>query len=255
MEISHQISRNITFLLILTLAISLSSALKAENFDDAFEDGEWGQQFDRSFVQHWEANPPRGYPTLSKKNQAAMRAAVKRYAGIVKRGGWQKTPSETLKVGSNSPAVAILRKRLQATGDLGQDRGYANTFDYYVEQALQKFQRRHGLAPSGVTDEATISALNVAASARLRQLRTNLIRYKKLTKKVIKDERYVLANIPAAQVEAVEGADVASRHAAIVGKLDRQTPVLQSKIHEINFNPYWTLPRSIVRKRLDSSGY
>jgi murein L,D-transpeptidase YcbB/YkuD len=59
-----------------------------------------------------------------------------------------------------------------------------------------------------------------------------------------------MVNIPAAQVEAVESGQVAQRHAAVVGKFERQTPELSSKIMEINFNPYWYVPRSIVYKDL-----
>ena len=35
---------------------------------------------------------------------------------------------------------------------------------------------------------------------------------------------------------------VASRHAAGVGKIDRQSPIMNAKIIEINFNPFWTVP-------------
>jgi murein L,D-transpeptidase YcbB/YkuD len=38
------------------------------------------------------------------------------------------------------------------------------------------------------------------------------------------------------------------RHTAVVGKIDRQTPILNSKINEIIVNPYWNAPESIVRK-------
>jgi len=38
------------------------------------------------------------------------------------------------------------------------------------------------------------------------------------------------------------------RHTAIVGKIDRQTPILNSKINEVIINPYWNAPESIVRK-------
>ena len=41
---------------------------------------------------------------------------------------------------------------------------------------------------------------------------------------------------------------VVLRHTAIVGKIDRQTPILNSKINEIIVNPYWNAPESIVRK-------
>ena len=61
-------------------------------------------------------------------------------------------------------------------------------------------------------------------------------------------QRYVMVNIPAAQIEAVENDRVVLRHTAIVGKIDRQTPILNSKINEIIVNPYWNAPESIVRK-------
>jgi murein L,D-transpeptidase YcbB/YkuD len=57
-----------------------------------------------------------------------------------------------------------------------------------------------------------------------------------------------MVNIPAAQIEAVENMRVVSRHTAIVGKIDRQTPIVNSKINEVIVNPYWNAPESIVRK-------
>ena len=41
-----------------------------------------------------------------------------------------------------------------------------------------------------------------------------------------------------------------TRHAAGVGKIDRQSPVMNAKITEVNFNPFWTVPASIIRKDL-----
>ena len=49
----------------------------------------------------------------------------------------------------------------------------------------------------------------------------------------------MLVNIPAAQIEAVENNVVVSRHAGVVGKIDRPTPILKSAIHELNFNAVW----------------
>ena len=61
---------------------------------------------------------------------------------------------------------------------------------------------------------------------------------------------FVVCNIPAAQIEAIEGGVAVSRHTAVVGKPDRPSPDINSRIVEINFNPYWTVPVSIVRRDL-----
>ncbi|MEM7621096.1 MAG: L,D-transpeptidase family protein [Pseudomonadota bacterium] len=221
------------------------------SLDNSDSDLEWEQPLDRSFVHDWEINPAKGFPTISRKNITHTETAIRKYAAIASKGGW---PSVKLKKGSklgegiSAPAVVTLRKRLSISGDLRQAGGYQKTFDSYVTEAVKKFQVRHGLTPTGIVDDATVKALNVSAQARLRQLRMNLVRLRTQASSAAK--RYVLVNIPAAQVEAVENDTIASRHAAVVGKVDRQTPILRSKIHQINFNPYWTIPRSIIRKDL-----
>ncbi len=57
-------------------------------------------------------------------------------------------------------------------------------------------------------------------------------------------------NIPAARVEAIENDVAVQRHIAVVGRPDRPSPDINSKIVQINFNPFWTVPVSIVRKDL-----
>ncbi|MGI9385419.1 MAG: L,D-transpeptidase family protein [Methyloligellaceae bacterium] len=208
----------------------------------------WERHDSRQAARDWEANPQRGYPTLSRANIAPLKVAIKRYAAIVKQGGWQTIPMVQLEPGHRSQAVALLRRRLELTGDLASGSSRPHRFDAYVEAGVRHFQIRHGLTPTGVPSKSTLLALNVPAQARLRQLQTNLSRLNKLSKSAAK--KYVLVNIPAAQIEAVQQDQVVSRHAAVVGKLDRRTPLLRSRIHEINFNPYWHVPASIVRKDL-----
>jgi murein L,D-transpeptidase YcbB/YkuD len=41
-----------------------------------------------------------------------------------------------------------------------------------------------------------------------------------------------------------------SRHTGVVGKPDRPSPDINSRIVEVSFNPYWTVPVSIVRRDL-----
>lgn len=209
------------------------------------------QSYDREFVRDWEANPPRGYPTLSRNNVAPTKAAIEKYQAIVKAGGWEPIPDNVkLEVGVTSNAVRLLQARLIATGE--QTGSASSYFDYDTEKALKRFQATNGLAPTGRLDDRTLGALNVPAKARLRQLEINLQRLRANTQSA--KGRYVVVNIPAAQIEAVEDDRVYSRHTGVVGKPERKTPILNSSIHELNFNPIWRLPPTVVTKDLIPKG-
>ena len=207
---------------------------------------------DKAFVKEWEATPPKGYPTLSRANLAPMKAAIKRYTEIVAAGGWTPLPEVTLQHGTSHPAVALLRTRLLASGDLREAGGNPQSFDFYVDKAVKRYQASNGLAPTGIVDKRTIAALNVSAASRLKQLKTNLTRLTELSQSAAK--KYVLVNIPAAQIEAVDGDRIISRHAGVVGKPDRATPLLKSTIHELNFNAVWHLPPTVIEKDLIPKG-
>ena len=209
--------------------------------------------YDHSFARQWEANPPKGFPTLAPENIAAMKVAIKRYGDIVERGGWPTLPDASLQPGESGRPVDLLRQRLQASGDLrSDDAGFGQGYDAAVEKAVKRFQASNGLTPTGIVDKRTIAALNVPATVRLAQLKTNLDRVQELSRTAGK--KYIVVNIPAAQIEAVENDKVVSRHAGVVGKIDRQTPILKSAVHQLNFNPVWHLPPTVISKDLVPKG-
>ncbi len=208
--------------------------------------------YDRSFVREWQANPPKGYPTISKANLAPTKAAVDRYAAIVASGGFPLVPEKEMENGATNSAVGVLRQRLMVSGDLDAGSSFPNYFGNDLESGVKHFQASNGLAPTGVVDKRTLAALNVPADVRLKQLKTNLERLSELVK--IVGKRYVLVNIPAAQIEAVENDTVISRHSGVVGKPDRPTPLLRSTIVELNFNPIWTLPPTVIKEDLIPKG-
>lgn len=208
---------------------------------------EWEQRFDSgpSGVRL----PNTSMPLLSSQTLQATEAAVQQYATVEAQGGWPMLPDrQVLKLGTRHRNVAVLRQRLMVSGDLPANAGMSETFDSYVDAAVRRFQARHGVARTGVVAEATQAALNVPTGVRRRQLETNISRLRSLSGPL--GERYVMVNIPAASIEAVEAGQVALRHTAIVGKPDRASPTLNVRIQEINFNPFWTVPASIIRKDL-----
>lgn len=193
--------------------------------------------------------PKASLPTVTAQNIPTTEAAIARYEQIVAAGGWPHIPeSDRLRLGARNPAVLALRQRLKLSGDLDPSAVENDVYDSYVEAAVKRFQARNGVSPDGRPGALTMKALNIPADQRLSQLRTNLARLRAFDTKAA--PRFVVCNIPAAQLEAVENGVVASRHIAVAGKPDRPSPELNSKIIEINFNPFWTVPVSIVRKDL-----
>ncbi len=209
---------------------------------------EWRDRFDETVAEFEAINS--SDPTLSPNTADLILQGIAKYQSIVAYGGWPTVPvaKKALRVGTRDPNVVILRQRLMISGDLAQNTGLSDTFDSYVDAAVRRFQLRHGLIADGVVSTKTLAMLNVPADVRLRQLETNLVRVRSMSGFL--GDSYVMVNIPAAEIEAVENGRVRSRHTAVVGKIDRQTPILSSKIHELNFNPYWHVPKSIIRKDL-----
>lgn len=207
--------------------------------------GNWDDTFDARVSSG--AKVASTLPIFSPQTVAFTEQAIGAYQGIVSQGGWGQVPdTKKLQLGVIDADVVPLRKRLMVSGDLPQSAGLSQSFDSYVDAAVKRFQARHGLPSDGVLGKYSYAAMNVAAQTRLGQLETNLGRLREKVGTL--GDRYVLVNIPAAQIEAVENGRVVLRHTAIVGKIDRQTPIVNSKINEIIVNPYWTSPVSIVRK-------
>ena len=194
--------------------------------------------------------PKASLPTLSASTADTTAQAIGQYEGILARGGWPKvTPVERLRRGNRHPSVGSLRKRLAISGDLDASADAASDiFDSSVAAAVRRFQARHGISSDGIVRAETFKRLNIPCDVRVAQLKTNVARLKALSGNL--GERYVMVNIPAAQVEAVENGVAVGRYTAVVGRPDRPSPDVNSKITEINFNPYWTVPVSLVRRDL-----
>lgn len=229
-----------------TVLALLSTAAAGVSLPAFAQQAEWRQSYDAGSRN---AVARSSTPMLSPAALAATEQALETYRGIAARGGWPSLQvSERLAVGSRGPSVVALRQRLIVTGDLDAAAGNSNIYDSYVEAGVRRFQARMGLSTTGSINRATLAALNVPVDRRIRQLETNIVRLRTWSGNL--GNRYVVANIPAAAVETVENGHVATRHAAGVGKIDRQSPLLQTKIPEVNFNPTWTVPASIIRKDL-----
>ncbi len=207
--------------------------------------GNWDDQFDASGTR--KSSGDSRLPILSPLTATYVEAGINDYRAIVARGGWPRVnATQRLKVGVTDPSVRELRRRLIISGDLPANTGNSATFDTFLDAGLKRFQFRHGMVADGVMGNYTLAALNVDAPTRLNQLETNLVRLRAMSGFL--GDRFVMVNIPGTELEAVRNGRVEQRHKTIVGRTDRETPVLSSKIHEVILNPYWTSPKSIIEK-------
>ena len=175
-----------------------------------------------------------------------MRAAWT-YKRLAEAGGWPSLPAGTiLKAGDKGPLVALLRQRLALEGDLSADAAASTLFDVELASAVKRFQARHGLPESGAVRARTLEAINVPALTRHRQLTASAQRLAGST--FAFGDRYVVVNIPSAAVEAIERGEVARRYVAIVGKVDRPSPIVETRVTAVNLNPTWTVPVSLIKK-------
>lgn len=229
-----------------TVLALLSGAATVAAAPALAQQAEWRQSYDAGARN---AVARSSTPMLSPEALQATEQAIAAYRDLAARGGWPQVQlPDRMSVGAKGPGVVALRRRLIVTGDLDAAAGESSIYDSYVEAGVRRFQSRVGLSTTGSINRATVAALNVPIDRRIRQLETNVVRLRSWSGNL--GGRYVVANIPAAMVETVENGHVATRHAAGVGKIDRQSPLLQTKIPEVNFNPTWTVPASIIRKDL-----
>jgi murein L,D-transpeptidase YcbB/YkuD len=178
-----------------------------------------------------------------------LREALAHYREVSATGGWAVIPDGSLRLGERSSSVAALRERLRLEDDLGpvetQD---AELFDEPVEQAVKKFQGRHGLTADGVVSAPTRAELNVPVQRRVEQLELNLERWRWLPKDL--GRRHIIVNIAAFELEVVEDEAVVMSMRVVVGRPFDRTPVLSDTMRYLVLNPYWHVPSNIATTEL-----
>lgn len=181
-----------------------------------------------------------------------LRQALVRYQDIARSGGWPRIgEGPTLRLGDSGSRVAALRHRLAATGELAAT-PQSDVFGDATAVAVRAFQARHGLDPDGAVGPRTRAALDVAASARVEQLRVNLERWRWLEADL--GDRYVLVNVAGFHAGLYDGDRLTLGMRAIVGKPYRRTPIFSDEIRYLVFSPYWNIPSSIARQEIRPKG-
>ena len=179
----------------------------------------------------------------------ALRDSLAEHRAQEAAGGWPEVPATLrLKPGQKGPMVVRLAQRLAASGDyegrIPEDTDRAE-YGKDLQDAVKRFQRRHGLADDGAVGAPTAAALNVPIGRRIQDIELNLERWRWLPRRL--GDRYILVNIPEYRLEVREGDRVALEMRVVVGKQDTPTPVFNGDMTYLVFSPYWNVPPDIAR--------
>lgn len=142
-------------------------------------------------------------------------------------------------------SIVAIKQRLIYWKDLKPQDSLTPVYDEQTELAVKVFQMRHGLAPDGVIGFGTVNALNYSKEKRKEQIIVNMERWRWYPRDF--SEEYIILNIPDYTLHTIKKGDTTRTHKIIVGKAARKTPVLQSKISHLVFNPTWTVPPTIQK--------
>lgn len=173
-----------------------------------------------------------------------LAAALKKYENktpdtsqLIPEGITIKLNNEDLRLPAIKEKLALLDYKISNSNSI--------QYDEITQQAIIQFQQNHGLENDGNIGTKTIKALNNSISDRVALIKANMERLRWLPSDFGK--YYIVVNIPAYELTLIKNNNLISLHKVIAGKSFRRTPVLNSTINYLVFNPTWTIPPGILK--------
>ncbi len=169
------------------------------------------------------------------------------YRQIAQAGGWGTLPATLrLKPGQRSPSIAALARRLAITGDLPPDaaKNPPPEYDARLQEAVRRFEARHGLPDTPALARETVAAMNVPVGTRIRQIELNMERWRWFPRDL--GSRHVRVNVPEYHLDVWDGGRIVLSMNVIVGATDKPTPIFSDTMTTVAFAPFWNVPASIA---------
>lgn len=161
---------------------------------------------------------------------------------------WQPLASgPLLRPDMQDARVPALAQRLFSEGYLSSPLATDdNAYGPELVNAVKSFQLNHSLQADGVVGQGTLNELNISPAVRRGQLRVNLERFRWLAQDL--EPTSLLVNVAAAQLSVYQDGVPVWQTRTQVGRAERQTPLLKSRVTRLTLNPTWTVPPTILRE-------
>ena len=155
---------------------------------------------------------------------------------------------EVIKLGHRSKHIVNIKRRLQITGDFPKNVPLNREFDEVLKQAVISYQKRYLLKVTGEIDSVTNYYLNQPNTTNIQAIITNLDKTKLYPKKFEKE--HIEVNIPDFTLRYYKDNKRILKKGAVVGRIDRPTPLFSDKMTYMVLNPTWTITDNLIKRDL-----
>lgn len=208
------------------ISTALRTAVSEDTIDDIME----------------QARPQQGF-------YQQMKTALANYRDLASRETFLDIPDDVvLKPGNDHVNVLALRQRLVETGHLDSGSEASTLFDEQLEEAVRHFQKDNDLDVDSIVGKQSYALMNLSWADRVDALRLNMDRLRWIYRDISDD--VIVVNIAGFELYYLRDNALVWDTPVMTGTIQHQTPVFTERLKYLEFNPTWTVPRSIIRRSL-----
>lgn len=184
------------------------------------------------------------------KHYKTLKQYLEDYLVIQKNGGWPvvSASAKTLNKHKPSPALMVLKKRLQLGGDYPAGDS-SQTWNDNLTVAVKKFQETHGFTADAKLTDEQLKQMNVPVLYRIKQLLINLSRMRLMVQEP--EGKFIYVNIPEYQLHVTEKGNKIFDMPVVVGKQGNNTRSFAGNMNQVVFAPYWNVPANIIKNEIN----
>jgi len=153
-----------------------------------------------------------------------------------------------LKIGRSDDRIPQIKRMLKFFGDYPKRFDDDSSFDKPLALAVRSFRERFKLPPGEIIDNQMIQYLNTPKEEYLKKILVNLDKMKLYPHRF--ESEYVEVNVPEYKMRFYRNDQAIFSSDVVVGRIDRPTPIFDSKMTYMVLNPTWTIPDNLVRRDL-----
>ncbi len=161
--------------------------------------------------------------------------------------------------GDDSQQIAAVRKRLAVSAQGAKETAY----DTALLEAVNRYQKEHGLDVTGIIDRKLRASLNETAGSgggsmdeKRQRILINMERWRWMPENL--GEFYVWDSVPEQYTRVFDRGKMVLQEKIVVGKPSTPTPTFSANMQFVVFNPEWGVPDGIkvneIAPRLRNSG-